>query len=148
MTGLKIAPMEEGHLDRLAQLEALCFSQPWSRQALAEELGNPCACFFTALAGGQVAGYAGAHFAGGEFYMDNLAVFPDYRRQGVGRALVQALVGFARENGGEFLTLEVRPSNTYALALYGGLGFREVGRRRGFYTRPAEDALLLRLDLS
>lgn len=108
--------------------------------------GKPLRLFFYRFGPGAGGGIRRAHFAGGEFYMDNLAVFPDYRRQGVGRALVQALVGFAQENGGVFLTLEVRPSNAYALALYGGLGFRAVGRRRGFYTRPVEDALLLRLD--
>lgn len=139
--------MARAHLDSLARLEALCFSTPWSREALGDEIGNPSACFLTALEDGLPIGYIGAHFACGEFYLDNIAVHPAHRRQGAARALLEALIGFARENGGVFLTLEVRPSNAPARALYGSLGFTEAGRRKNFYSRPAEDALLLRLDL-
>lgn len=144
---VRIAPMAESHLTALSELESLCFSQPWSLCALREEIGNPAACFLTALREGEVLGYVGSHFACGEFYLDNLAVFPSYRRQGVGRALILALTGFARAHHGAFLTLEVRPSNASAIGLYRGLGFYEAGRRKDFYTHPREDALLLRLDL-
>lgn len=143
----QIVPLSEPYLDALAEIEALAFPDPWSRQALKEEIGNPAACFLTALVGGKAVGYVGAHFACGEFYLDNLAVHPAHRRQGIARALLLALVDFAQKHGGVFLTLEVRPSNRGALALYKGLGFFEVGRRKDFYTKPREDALLLRLDL-
>jgi len=135
------------HLDKLAQLEALCFPDPWSREALREETANPHACFLTAIESGEPVGYAGMHFACGEFYMDNIAVHPAHRRRGAARALLEALVGFARENSGVFLTLEVRPSNAAAIALYTSMGFTQVGCRKNFYSHPAEDALLLRLDL-
>lgn len=143
----QIVPLEEPHLDALADLEALCFPDPWSREALKEEIDNPAACFLTVLEAGRPIGYVGAHHACGEFYLDNLAVHPDHRRKGVARSLLGALIKFAQEHGGHFLTLEVRPSNGPALALYEALGFTEVGRRKNFYTHPAEDALLLRLDL-
>ncbi len=139
--------MEERHLDDLARLERLCFSRPWSRQALKEELTNPAACFLVGEEAGEMLGYAGMHCAAGECYVDNVAVFPEARRQGVGRKLMEALLQAAAARGGEFLSLEVRPSNLEALALYRGLGFREVGRRRRFYDDPVEDGLLLTKDL-
>lgn len=139
--------MEERHLDDLARLERLCFSRPWSRQALKEELTNPAACFLVGEEAGEVLGYAGMHCAAGECYVDNVAVFPEARRQGVGRKLMEALLQAAAARGGEFLSLEVRPSNLEALALYRGLGFREAGRRRRFYDDPVEDGLLLTKDL-
>ena len=92
-------------------------------------------------------GYGGMHCAAGECYVDNIAVDPACRRQGVGTALVTALREAAKARGGEFLSLEVRPSNTGAVALYTGLGFQSVGRRKNFYTQPVEDALLLTLGL-
>ena len=147
MRGMTIAPMEERHLDDLARLERLCFSRPWSRQALKEELTNPAVCFLVGEEAGEVLGYAGMHCAAGECYVDNVAVFPEARRQGVGRKLMEALLQAAAARGGEFLSLEVRPSNLEALALYRGLGFREVGRRRRFYDDPVEDGLLLTKDL-
>ena len=144
---MTIVPMKERHLDDLARLERLCFSRPWSRQALKEELTNPAACFLVGEEAGEVLGYAGMHCAAGECYVDNVAVFPEARRQGVGRKLMEALLQAAAARGGEFLSLEVRPSNLEALALYRGLGFREVGRRRRFYDDPVEDGLLLTKDL-
>ena len=147
MRGMTIVPMEERHLDDLARLERLCFSRPWSRQALKEELTNPAVCFLVGEEAGEVLGYAGMHCAAGECYVDNVAVFPEARRQGVGRKLMEALLQAAAARGGEFLSLEVRPSNLEALALYRGLGFREVGRRRWFYDDPVEDGLLLTKDL-
>ena len=147
MRGMTIVPMEERHLDDLARLERLCFSRPWSRQALKEELTNPATCFLVGEEAGEVLGYAGMHCAAGECYVDNVAVFPEARRQGVGRKLMEALLQAAAARGGEFLSLEVRPSNLEALALYRGLGFREVGRRRRFYDDPVEDGLLLTKDL-
>ena len=147
MRGMTIVPMEERHLGDLARLERLCFSRPWSRQALKEELTNPAACFLVGEEAGEMLGYAGMHCAAGECYVDNVAVFPEARRQGVGRKLMEALLQAAAARGGEFLSLEVRPSNLEALALYRGLGFREVGRRRRFYDDPVEDGLLLTKDL-
>ncbi len=75
--------------------------------------------------------------------MDNVAVFPQHRGKGVATTLLEALLEEARRRGGEFLSLEVRPSNTGAVRLYEKLGFRREGRRKSFYTDPREDALLL-----
>lgn len=144
---MKIVPMEECHLDELARLEQECFSHPWSRQALAEELSNSAAVFLVAVEGEAVAGYAGMHVVCGEGYIDNIAVFSHARRKGVGRGLVQALIEWMGQHDGLFLTLEVRPSNEAAVLLYRSVGFEEAGRRKGFYEDPKEDALLLTLPL-
>lgn len=140
-----ITPMGAGHLDAVAGLERVCFSSPWSREALTEELSNPNAAYLVAEEDGQVLGYGGMRSAAGEYYIDNIAVAPEHRRKGVGRALVGALIGRARAEGGSFITLEVRPSNLAAVGLYNSLGFHEEGRRPGFYTRPTEDALIMTL---
>ena len=143
---MKIVPMQEIHLDKLAQLEQMCFSHPWSGQALGEELSNPAAVFLVAVEEDTVLGYAGMHVVYGEGYIDNIAVFPAARRKGVGRRLIEALVDWMEHHEGVFLTLEVRPSNEAAVLLYQSVGFREVGRRKGFYQDPEEDALLMTRD--
>ncbi len=144
---MKIVPMEERYLDELARLEQECFSHPWSRQALAEELSNPGAVFLVAVERNTVLGYAGMHVVCGEGYIDNIAVFSHARRKGVGRRLVQALIDWMEQHDGLFLTLEVRPSNEAAILLYRSVGFEEAGLRKGFYQDPEEDALLLTLPL-
>ena len=145
MSEIEIVPMERRHLDAAAELERLCFSQPWSRQGLEEELENPLAFFYVALLDGKTAGYAGMHCVAGEAYAANIAVFPECRRRGVGRALAQKLAESARSEGCSFLSLEARVSNESAVSLYRGLGFQEEGRRKRFYTSPQEDAVILTL---
>ena len=142
---IKIVPMNADHLDELEKLEKICFSRPWSRKMLAEELENQCAAFLVAQDGdtGRVVGYAGLLVVADEGYITNVAVFPEYRRQGVAAKLISVFENFARGNKLAFLTLEVRPSNTGAIALYEGLGFREAGRRKNYYDLPKEDALIL-----
>ena len=115
-----IVPMAENHLPALAELESLCFADPWSESALREELGNPCARFLVALYDGEVAGYLGCHHIAGEGFIANIAVLPAYRRRGIARALVQA----AQAKPLSRLTLEVRASNEAAIALYRSLGFK------------------------
>ena len=145
MKTVKIIPMSAEHLDALASLERICFSRPWSRQMLADELDNQCAAFLVALEPetDKVIGYAGLLVAADEGYITNVAVFPPYRRRGVAGKLLDVFLRFARANHLAFLTLEVRPSNAAAIALYTRFGFREAGRRRNYYDLPREDALIL-----
>jgi ribosomal-protein-alanine N-acetyltransferase len=91
----------------------------------------------------KVAGYAGLLVMADEGYITNVAVFPEYRRRGVAEQLIAVFDSFARGNRLALLTLEVRPSNAAAIALYRGLGFEEVGRRRNYYDLPKEDALIM-----
>ena len=142
---VRIVPMTSAHLDEVADLERICFSRPWSRKMLAEELENQCAAFLVAQDSitQQVMGYAGLLVMADEGYITNVAVFPEFRRQGVAAKLIAVFENFARGNKLAFLTLEVRPSNTAAIALYKGFGFEEVGRRKNYYDLPKEDALIL-----
>ena len=145
MNNINIVPMTADHLDALEQLERTCFSRPWSRKMLAEELDNECAAFLVAedAATGEAVGYAGLLVAADEGYITNVAVDPSRRRQGVAAQLLRVFDDFARANHLAFLTLEVRPSNQAAIALYQGFGFIEAGRRRNYYDLPKEDALIL-----
>lgn len=141
---VRIVPMNADHLDEVAELERICFSTPWSRNMLAEELDNALSAFLVALDdSGRVAGYAGLQVIMDEGYIANIAVRPDCRRQGVASQLLQVFLNFAEGNKLSFLTLEVRASNYDAIALYGSRGFRSVGRRPNYYEHPKEDAIIM-----
>ena len=142
---VNIVPMTADHLEELERLEKICFSRPWSRKMLAEELDNECAAFLVAEDPGtkEVVGYAGLLVMADEGYITNVAVFPEYRRRGVAGQIIAVFDNFARGNRLAFLTLEVRPSNAAAIALYRSFGFEEVGRRKNYYDLPKEDALIL-----
>lgn len=139
----EIYPMGEEHLDALAELERVCFSQPWSREALADELENDSAYFFVAETGGEVSGYVGLMITAGQSYITNIAVFPKFRHMGIAKMLLNRLFNIAEKYGIEFISLEVRPTNTAATKLYSLLGFEEIGLRKNFYRNPTEDAMIM-----
>ena len=144
---VRIVPMNGDHLDEVAELERICFSVPWSRNMLAEELDNLLSAFLVALDDNdRVVGYAGLQVVLDEGYITNVAVRPECRRQGVAAKLLQVFLDFARANRLAFLTLEVRASNYDAIALYGSRGFRSVGRRKNYYEHPREDAIIMTLE--
>jgi len=134
--------MRESHLDAVAALETVCFSAPWTREGLAEELRNPQAHFLVAEADGSAVGYIGVQEICGEGYVTNVAVLPQYRRQGIGERLMREAVSGAKDRGCDFLSLEVRVSNEAAIRLYERLGLHMMGRRKNFYRDPAEDAYI------
>ena len=144
---MKIVKMESAHVAQIAELERRCFSDPWSEKSIAYELTNPLSYWLVALDGDVVAGYIGSQSVMGESDMMNVAVSPDYRRQGIGEGLVNALSAVLKEQGNTCLTLEVRVSNDSAIALYEKLSFVQVGRRPNYYRNPKEDALILRKEL-
>lgn len=139
---LVIAPMAAEHIPAIAALEQTCFSQPWSEDALREELDNPLAHFVVALAGDTVVGYMGLHTPLDEGFVTNIATHPAHRRQGVATALLRHQLDFGKAAGLYRLALEVRASNHSAISLYEREGFTLDGTRRGFYTHPTEDARL------
>ena len=140
----KLVPMDRSHLDAVAALERVCFSTPWSRNMLAEELDNMLSAFLVALDDrDRVVGYAGVQVILDEGYITNIAVRPECRRQGIAAKLLQVFLDFAKSNQLSFLTLEVRASNYDAIALYGSRGFRSMGRRKNYYEHPREDALIM-----
>ena len=141
---VRIVPMTADHLDEVAELERLCFSVPWPRNMLAEELDNALSAMLVALDDqGRVAGYAGLQVILDEGYITNVAVRPDCRRQGVAGQILQVFLDFAQAQGLAFLTLEVRASNQAAILLYGSRGFRGMGRRKNYYEHPREDAIIM-----
>lgn len=141
---VRIVPMDASHLDALAQIEQECFSLPWSRAMLEEELYNDCAAFLVAEdEKGTVLGYAGLQVVLDEGYIANVVVRLGYRRRHIAQQLLDVYLRFAQAHSLAFLTLEVRPSNTAAVALYRKYGFIEEGRRRNYYQRPREDALIM-----
>ncbi len=136
--------MNASHVAAVAQLEQCCFNDPWSVNSIKSELNNPLSLWLVAVEDGILAGYVGSQSVIGWADMMNLAVAPEYRRQGVGEGLVNALIKRLQENQISCLTLEVRASNQNAISLYDKLGFRQVGRRPNYYRNPKEDALILR----
>lgn len=137
MMELTITPMEPEHLAQIAALEIACFSDPWPESILVRELQNPLSLWLCAVDGDTVAGYIGSQTVLGESDMMNIAVHPDYRRRGVGRALVLALCkALRRQMLASALTLEVRDSNAPAIALYDSLGFEQIGLRKTITNTP------------
>ena len=141
---MRIVTMDESHVAAIAQLEKLCFSDPWSEKSIGSELNNRLSYWLVAMEGDTLVGYVGSQSVLGESDMMNIAVHPEHRRKGIAEALVLALVAGLSEKGNHSLMLEVRVSNDPAIALYEKLGFVQVGRRPNYYRNPKEDALILR----
>ena len=141
---MMIVKMNEGHVKAVAELEKICFSDPWSENSVASELKNKLALWLVAEEEGRVAGYIGSQTCGDESDVMNVAVHPDLRRKGIAETLVNALVDELKAIESRCLTLEVRASNVPAISLYEKLGFAEVGRRKNYYRNPREDALIMR----
>ena len=141
---MNIEIMNSDHVVQVAGLEAICFADPWSEKSVASELTNPLSLWLVALDGDRVAGYVGSQSVMGESDMMNVAVHPDYRRQGIAEKLCIALIEALKQKGNSCLTLEVRASNEPAKALYAKLGFVQVGLRKNYYRNPKEDACILR----
>ena len=140
---IEIVEMTVAQVTAVADLEKVCFSDPWSEKSVASELDNPLALWLVALDGDTVAGYIGSQTVMDETDMMNVAVAPSHRRMGIGEQLVMTLVGKLQKRGSHCLTLEVRDSNEPARSLYEKLGFEQVGRRPNYYRNPREEALIL-----
>jgi len=141
---MEVRNMQPADVAQVAELEKLCFSAPWSENSIRSELTNPLSLWLVAVDGDTIAGYVGSQSVMGEADMMNVAVAPAYRRQGVAERLVALLVDKLTFNNVSSLTLEVRASNEPAIALYRKMSFVQVGRRPNYYTKPKEDALILR----
>lgn len=139
-----IEKMNSAHVPQIAQLEKLCFSDPWSEKSIETELSCRLSLWLVALDGDKVVGYVGSQTVIDESDMMNIAVHPDYRRSGIAEKLIDALTDALEEKGSHGLSLEVRASNGPAIALYEKLGFAQVGLRKNYYRNPKEDALILR----
>ena len=139
----KLRKMERKDIPRVCEIEALCFPDPWSAASFESELSglNP-AVYFVAEEDGVVVGHMGMWHILDEGHITNVAVAPEARRRGIGRALVEKSLKTGSENGLKAFTLEVRTSNRAAIALYESLGFDGAGVRKNYYGN-GEDALIM-----
>lgn len=137
---VRVIPLTEEHLADVAEIERLCFSEPWSEKSLRllTESGGFGA---VAVSDGRVLAYAGMTTVLDEGAVTNIATHPSARRQGLGRAVTEALLTYARANAIRTVFLEVRESNKAALRLYESLGFSPCGIRKNFYRQPTESAI-------
>ena len=139
------AKMTEKHVAQVAELEKICFgSAAWSEKSIASELNNALSLWIVAVEDEKILGYVGSQTVMGETDMMNVAVHPDYRKQGIATGLITELIGALKKRESHCLTLEVRASNEPAKNLYKMLDFEEIGIRKNYYRNPREDALILR----
>jgi ribosomal-protein-alanine N-acetyltransferase len=139
-----IEDMTLDDLPAVLEIERRSFATPWTEENFRHEVvENPIALNRVLRVDGGLAGYVSAYLVAGELQVNDIAVAPEMRRRGLGRQLLDDVLAVARERGAAFATLEVRPSNAAARALYAARGFVEVGRRPGYYPESGEDALLL-----
>ena len=143
---MKVETLTAAHLVQVAELEQLCFADPWSEKALELLLGDG-AYGAVCLQEGRVMAYGGVLWAPFEGQITNIATHPNARRCGMGAAVLEHLIAVAIERGCEQLSLEARVSNTPAISLYERYGFEKMGLRRGFYKHPTEDAYVMCLSL-
>lgn len=139
----RIVNAELRHIEQLEQIEQACFSMPWTKEQLKGQLPDSCHVFIAAESGEAVLGYVGMMYIIDEGYISNVAVAPEYRRQGIADALIDELMGRAAALNLAFVTLEARQSNSPAIALYKKHGFVPVGVRKNYYELPKEDAVLM-----
>lgn len=140
---VRIRPATPADLSAIQAIERGSFSDPWSVAMFAEVLASPLTRCLAAERGAEVVGYAIVQRVGPEAELLNVAVHPSHRRQGLGDALLAEVLRAFDAVTGVTVFLEVRASNAAAEALYRRHGFRPVGRRRGYYRDPLEDALLM-----
>jgi ribosomal-protein-alanine N-acetyltransferase len=135
----------EKDLEGVLEVEAESFTNPWTRDMYAWELQNRSLCHILIVRTDEcpVAGFCAFWLVFDEIHINNLAMRPEFRAQGIGTALLQHALATAKELGARRATLEVRASNAQARRLYERLGFYVAGTRRNYYTNPVEDALIL-----
>ena len=159
-----IRKMKPSDVEQVAAIEAQCFSMPWSEKGFLDSIAREDTIFLVAeldketetklldisleeekqaTTGDRIAGYIGMYTSCGEGEITNVAVSSEYRKQGIGNALVEAMKSAGKEKQLESILLEVRVSNERALSLYKGNGFIELGIRKNFYEQPTEDAIIM-----
>ena len=144
---LEFRPMRESDLPRVTQIEERSFGAPWSESTFRGLMRRPSACLIVAEGVDEVVGFFAMWFAAGKAELGDLVVHPTYRRKGVGGKLLARALGEARQRAAKTVFLEVRESNTAARALYEAVGFSVLTIRKGYYSMPEEDAVVMRLEL-
>ncbi len=143
MLKINIRPFGTDDIKEACIIEKKCFSEPWSEKSFKNALENGFSCFFAAEHMGKLIGYAGMYTVLGEGYIYNIAVEENYRHHGIGRALTEKLLEYSKNKNLDFLSLEVRTSNKFAICLYEKCGFKKIGVRKNFYSFPKEDGIIM-----
>ncbi len=145
MEDVKFRVASESDVVEIARIEKLSFKTPWSEEMISSEMKEPISRFVVAITGNHVIGYYGYLHVMDELHILNIAVDPDYRRKGIGSALMKNLLGESKTLSARAITLEVRESNTAAVHLYERAGFQLAGVRPHYYT-DKENALIYWLE--
>lgn len=138
-----IRKMRADDVDVVAKIEAEVFSDPWSKESFQKEVCVTDHIYLVAEEDHKITGYCGLWKVADEGYITNVCVAPDYRGRAVGTKMLTELIHIAQQDEITAVTLEVRISNEAAIHLYKKLGFKEVGVRKGFYSHPKEDAVIM-----
>ena len=140
---IELKRLELRDLAEIEEIERSSYPTPWSRSMFAGELAKPSSICLGAFRGEQLTGYLIVSRYVDAWHVMNIAVRPDYRRQGIASMLMNRLFDLTSGRSRRGYTLEVRVSNTGAIKLYERLGFKPRGVRRGYYTDNREDALIM-----
>ncbi len=139
---MQIVEFRDEHIDDILKVEKECFKDAWSEKMFKEEISGKFSHYFVAIVDNHAVAYMGMWSLSGEGHITNIAVAKNYRRCGIAKALISHFIEIAKRDNLEFMTLEVRASNTPAISLYKSFGFLDVGVRKNYYYNK-EDALLL-----
>lgn len=141
----EIRPIQKKNAFAVSEIEKLCFSKPWSENAVKSEMESDFSDFFGAFAQDELVGYIGGRTVADETEIFNVAVIPNFRRKGIAKTLIEKFIEKVRQRDTRVIFLEVRASNLSAITLYEKEGFVFCGLRKDYYTDPKENALLMRL---
>lgn len=144
---LEFVRLGEEHLPEVMVIEEEAYPEPWTLGMFREEIRGKRSYFCVAMADGEIMGYAGFWLVQNEIHITSVTVADCFRGRGYGREQALHLLSVAKEWGVVTATLEVRESNETARRLYDSLGFSTAGRRKGYYSKTNEDAIVMRLDL-
>ncbi|HUU30135.1 MAG TPA: ribosomal protein S18-alanine N-acetyltransferase [archaeon] len=144
---VELVPLAVEHMGRVLEIERTCFTEPWSEKDFLKLIRNPDSICLAALAVGRVIGYSCTWVVIESAELGNIAVDPEFQGRSVGRQLLEQTMRLCAARKVTLLFLEVRCSNLRAIELYTRYGFEKIGLRRGYYSRPVEDALIMRLEL-
>lgn len=143
MSSYKIELMNSSHVEGVFEVSKLSLKETWNKESIEKELSNKLAKYLVALDGDNVVGFVGMWIVFDEGDITNIAVHPNYRKQGIGNLLMNNLISLCKENKINSLTLEVRESNIKAQNLYKKHEFKEEGLRKNFYDNPKENAIIM-----
>lgn len=140
---MEIKTLDENDVSEIYRIEKSCFTKPWEKSVILGTVKQKTYVYIGAFENGVLVGYGSAAVIHNECYVNRIAVVESSRKKGVGSAIVAAMIEFCENEGDDFISLEVRKSNSAAIALYEKHGFEKVGERRNFYDNPTENALIM-----